>query len=214
MDSTLDGRPANTLSRCRAIWAPEGRSSLRNSPETYSRVSAGDVRIGWNLFFPQMQGNQNRQKVDCGGKRSTFRMRQHRLPLQKAQMFSRANPTYSASTIATMNWYTGIARVSRWILSVSSTSAWNPSLSSMVAMGSSPPYAVKFLPVKSKGVEAPILMGPELTAPSPCMARLFSLSSRLLFTFWVAPENEFAKRQLRFSTCSNAGFSGSPNGCL
>ena len=30
----------------------------------------------------------------------------------------------------------------------------------MVAMGSSPPYAVKFLPVKSKGVEAPILMGP------------------------------------------------------
>src|SRR5580692_10043253 len=83
----------------------------------------------------------------------------------------------------------------------------------MVAIGSSPPYAVKFLPVKSKGVEAPILMGPELTAPSPCMARLFSLSSRLLFTFWVAPENKFAKRQLRFSTCSNAGFSGSPNGC-
>jgi hypothetical protein len=28
----------------------------------------------------------------------------------------------------------------------------------------------------------------------------------------VAPENEFAKLQLRFSTCSNAGFSGSRNG--
>src|SRR5580693_8676125 len=40
MDSTLDGRPANTLSRCRAIWAPVGRSPLRNSPETYSWVSA------------------------------------------------------------------------------------------------------------------------------------------------------------------------------
>jgi hypothetical protein len=69
-------------------------------------------------------------------------------------------PDVQASTIASTNWYTGIARVSRWILSVSSTSAWNPSLSSMVAMGSSPPYAVRFLPVKSKGVEAPILKGP------------------------------------------------------
>ena len=54
---------------------------------------------------------KNRQKVDCG-KRSTFRM-----PVsigsrsKKRRWFSRANPTYSASTIATMNWYTGIARV-------------------------------------------------------------------------------------------------------
>jgi hypothetical protein len=28
----------------------------------------------------------------------------------------------------------------------------------------------------------------------------------------VTPENEFAKRHLRYSTCFNAGFSGSPNG--
>src|SRR5713101_9540072 len=82
----------------------------------------------------------------------------------------------------------------------------------MVAMGSSPPYAVRFLLVKSSGVEAPILKASGLTAPTPCVTRLFSLSSRLLFTFWVAPENEFAKRQLRFSTCFNAGFSGSPIG--
>jgi hypothetical protein len=29
----------------------------------------------------------------------------------------------------------------------------------------------------------------------------------------VTPENEFAKRQLRYSTCFTAGFSGSPIGC-
>src|SRR3954470_2533159 len=80
----------------------------------------------------------------------------------------------------------------------------------MVAIGSSPPYAVRFLLVKSYGVEAAILKGSGLTPPTPCVTRLFSLSSRLLFTFWVAPENEFAKRQLRSSTCFNAGFSGSP----
>ena len=131
---------------------------------------------------------------------------------KKRRWFSRANPTYSASTIASTNWYTGMARVSRWIVSVSSTSDWNPSLSSMVAMGSSPPYAVRFLLVKSYGVEAPILKASGLTASTPCVTQRFSLFSRLLFTFWVAPENEFAKRQLRFSTCFNAGFSGSPIG--
>ena len=63
-------------------------------------------------------------------------------------------------------------------------------------------------------MEDPILKGSGAIAPTPCMARFFSLCSRLLFTFWVAPENEFAKRHLRFSTCFNAGFSGSPNGCF
>ena len=68
----------------------------------------------------------------------------------------------------------------------------------MVATGSRPPYAVRFRPVKSYGVEAPIFKGSERTASTPCVARFFSLSLRLLFTFRVAPENEFAKLLLRF----------------
>src|SRR5450755_1050212 len=93
---------------------------------------------------------RKRQKVDCGGSRRIFRM-----PVnigsrsRKRRWFSRANPTYNASTMANTNWYTGIARVSRLMVSVSSTSRWNPSFSSMVAMGSRPPYAVKWRPVKS-----------------------------------------------------------------
>jgi len=47
-------------------------------------------------------------------------------------------------------------------------------------------------------VEAPIFKGSERTASTPCAARFFSLSLRLLFTFRVAPENEFAKLLLRF----------------
>ena len=41
--------------------------------------------------------------------------------------------------MASTNWYTGMARVSRFTVSVSSTSCWNPSLSSIVATGNSPP---------------------------------------------------------------------------
>jgi hypothetical protein len=33
-----------------------------------------------------------------------------------------------------------------------------------------------------------------------------------LFTIWVTPENELAKRELRYSTCFTAGFSGVPSG--
>ena len=88
--------------------------------------------------------------MHCGGKRSTFRM-----PVsigsrsRNRRWFSRENPTYSASTIANTNWYTGMARVSRLIVSVSSTSCWNPSFSSIVATGNNPPYAVRFLAAKS-----------------------------------------------------------------
>src|SRR5215469_10403787 len=84
----------------------------------------------------------------------------------------------------------------------------------MVATGSRPPYAVRFRAEKSWGVEAPIFKGPATTDSIPCLADVFSLCSSVFFTFWVTPENESAKRQLRRFPCSNAGFSGSPRGCL
>jgi hypothetical protein len=51
----------------------------------------------------------------------------------------------------------------RLIVNVCSTSGWNSSFSSIVATGSNPPYGVRFFPEKSKGVEAPILLGFECT---------------------------------------------------
>ena len=62
-------------------------------------------------------------------------------------------------------------------------------------------------------MEAPIFKGPGAGASAPCSGGTFSLCFRLSFTVWVTPENEFAKRQLRYSTCFTAGFSGSPIGC-
>src|SRR3954454_14383869 len=140
---------------------------------------------------------RNRQKVDCGGKRSTFRM-----PVsigsrsKNRRWFSRANPTYSASTIASTNWYTGMARVSRRVVSVSSTSDWNPSLSRMVAIGSRPPYAVRFLLVKSYDGEAAIVKGSALTAPAPGVTRVYSLSEALYVSAELAPQDDEPKRQV------------------
>src|SRR5215469_14294291 len=53
-----------------------------------------------------------------------------------------------------------------------------------------------------------------MTASAPCLADVFPLCCRLFFTFWVTPENESAKRQLRRFPCFSAGFSGAPKGCL
>src|ERR1700722_11575689 len=48
-------------------------------------------------------------------------------------------------------------------------------------------------------MEAPIFKGSRSTQSGPCLAGVFSLCFRLLFTFWVTPENELAKRYLRYS---------------
>ena len=80
-----------------------------------------------------------------------------------------------------------------------------------MATGSKPPYAVRFRAEKSYGVEAPIFKGSGAAVSAPCLAGVFPLCFRLFFAFWVTPENGFAKRHLRCSTCFNAGFSGVPN---
>src|ERR1019366_847443 len=117
------------------------------------------------------------------------------------------------STIPNTNWSQFMTLVTRFTVTFSSTSAWKPSFSSMVATGSRPPYGVKFLPRKSYGVEALILLGCGITSPTPCVPGSRRVCCFLLFTIWVAPENRSAKLRTSRISCFNAGFSGAPNGC-
>src|SRR5665213_4042218 len=57
----------------------------------------------------------------------------------------------------------------------------------MVATGNRPPYGVRFLPEKSQGVEAPILLGSGCAPPEPCFTGSFSLCCVLFVTIWVTP---------------------------
>src|SRR5947209_10028727 len=108
---------------------------------------------------------RNRHNVDCGGSRGSFRIPVNiGSPAMKRSWFNRGNPTYSPSTMPNTNLYKLITRVSRLLVIVSSTTAWNPSFSSIVATGSNPPYAVRFFPRNSYGVEAPILLGSEVVS--------------------------------------------------
>jgi hypothetical protein len=52
---------------------------------------------------------------------------------------NREKPTYTAKTIASTNWYIGIARVARFTVSISSTTCWNPNFSNIAATGNNPP---------------------------------------------------------------------------
>src|ERR1700674_1866292 len=101
-----------------------------------------------------------------------------------------------------------MTRVTRFTVSVSSTSCWNPSFSSIVATGNRPPYAVRFLPSKSYGVEAPILLGSPTSSPAPCLTDPLSLCSFLLITIWVTPESQLAKFALRGSSVLHQDFRG------
>src|SRR6266403_2254793 len=105
-----------------------------------------------------------------------------------------------------------IARGMRPTLNVSSTSFWNPSFSSRMATGNKPPYAVRLLPSKSYGVEAPSLLGSGITRSPPCGARLSSLCSLLRLTIWVTPGSQLAKLSTSRPFCSSTGFPGSPSG--
>src|SRR5439155_26558818 len=60
-----------------------------------------------------------------------------------------------------------------------------PNFSSIVATGSRPPYGVRFLPSKSYGVEAPILLGSGCVAWIACLAALFRLCFFPRLTIWV-----------------------------
>src|SRR5712691_12185830 len=101
-----------------------------------------------------------------------------------------------------------IARGMRPTLNVSSTSFWNPSFSSRMATGNKPPYAVRLLPSKSYGVEAPILLGSGITRSSPCGTRLSSLCSLLRLTIWVTPRSRLAKLELRGLSVLQQDFRG------
>src|SRR6266478_4120610 len=101
-----------------------------------------------------------------------------------------------------------IARGMRPTLNVSSTSFWNPSFSSRVATGNKPPYAVRLLPSKSYGVEAPILLGSGITRSAPCGTRLSSLCSLLRLTIWVTPRSRLAKLELRGLSVLQQDFRG------
>src|ERR1019366_4452266 len=73
----------------------------------------------------------------------------------------------------------------RFTVSISSTSFWNSNFSSIVATGNRPPLGVRFLPSKSKGVEAAILLGSGISVGEPCLVRVLSLCFFSFFTFWV-----------------------------
>src|SRR6266436_2359823 len=101
-----------------------------------------------------------------------------------------------------------IARGMGPTLNVSSTSFWNPSFSSRMATGNKPPYAVRLLPSKSYGVEAPILLGSGITRSAPCGTRLSSLCSLLRLTIWVTPRSRLAKLELRGLSVLQQDFRG------
>src|ERR1035438_10690135 len=73
----------------------------------------------------------------------------------------------------------------RFEVTVCSTRGWKSSFSSMVITGSSPPWGVRFFPLKSQGVEALILLGPDETLYGPCFTGVLSLSFFLSVTIWV-----------------------------
>src|SRR5437773_11650698 len=77
---------------------------------------------------------------------------------------------------------TGVARL---LVIVASRTCCRPNCSSIVATGSRPPYGVRFLPSKSYGVEAPILLGSGCVAWIACLAALFRLCFFPRLTIWV-----------------------------
>jgi len=58
---------------------------------------------------------------------------------------------------------------------------------SIAATGSSPPYAVRFLPVKLYFVAALILLGSRDCSPRACSAASALTWSKSVFTNWIAP---------------------------
>src|SRR6516162_3122347 len=71
---------------------------------------------------------------------------------------------------------------------------------------------VRFLPEKSNGVEAPILLGSGTSCFAPCGVRVSSLCCVLSFTIWVTPGNRLTKRLTSRPFCFTTGFPGSPKG--
>src|ERR1019366_685096 len=104
------------------------------------------------------------------------------------------------STMPKKNWYKPMTLVTRLTVTASSSNDWKPSFSSIVATGSRPPYGVRFLPRKSYGVEALMLLGSGITSRTPCLAGFRRVCCFLWFTIWVAPENRSAKLELRAPT--------------
>src|SRR5664280_480063 len=104
------------------------------------------------------------------------------------------------STMPKKNWYKPMTLVTRLTVTASSSNDWKPSFSSIVATGSRPPYGVRFLPRKSYGVDALILLGSGITSRTPCLAAFRRVCCFLWFTIWVAPENRSAKLELRAPT--------------
>src|SRR6516162_1391701 len=101
-----------------------------------------------------------------------------------------------------------IARGIRCTLRVSSTSFLNPSFSSIVATGNKPPYGVRFLPEKSKGVFAAILLGSEYDFREPCGTGDLPVCLERFITIWVTPGNGLAKVRLRGRTVLQQHFQG------
>src|SRR5262249_17488220 len=59
----------------------------------------------------------------------------------------------------------------------------------MVATGNKPPYGVRHLPEKSKGVFAPILLGSEYDFREPCGTGGLRVCLERFITIWVTPGN-------------------------
>src|SRR5713101_1791607 len=82
----------------------------------------------------------------------------------------------------------------------------------MVATGSRPPYGVKFLPRKSYGVEALILLGCEAAFRGPCLTRVLPLCCFLFVTIWVTSFGSVCEVVLSANLQFYPRIVGSPNG--
>src|SRR5712691_4005131 len=82
----------------------------------------------------------------------------------------------------------------------------------MVATGSRPPYGVKFLPRKSYGVEALILLGCEAAFRGPCLTRVLPLCCFLFVTIWVTSLESVCEATPSQTSSFTPCFLGSPNG--
>src|ERR1035438_8208552 len=102
----------------------------------------------------------------------------------------------------------------RFEVTVCSTRGWKSSFSSMVITGSSPPWGVRFFPLKSQGVEALILLGPDETLSGPCFTGVLSLSFFLSVTIWVTSLGSVLRSANFANFCFTPIFTGSPNGTL
>ena len=165
-----------SLSRILAAAQTRSRKRAFRLPNCRSTVKCKDDKKRQNVLCT---GNRVTRKIPSNiGSRSRY-----------CRWFNREKPTYTARIMASKKSLGFIALGIRFNsrLTEVPTSSRNSSFSSIAATGSSPPYAVRFLPVKLYFVAALILLGSRDCSPRACSAASALTWSKSVFTNWVAP---------------------------